>query len=148
MLRGIVHDPTSRRMGGVAGHAGLFSSADDLATYAQNLLDRLAGRRSRFPLSARTLIKMSTPASPATGTALRGLGWDIESPFSSNRGELFPVGSFGHTGFTGTSLWIDPSSDTYLIILGKRSSSRWPEGDHHIKSRGGQCGREGRRCRG
>lgn len=117
MLRGVVHDPTARRMGGVAGHAGLFSTADDVSVYAQNLLDRLAGRPSRFPLSRAVLMKMVTPEQPATGTSLRGFGWDIESPYSSNRGEIFPVGSFGHTGFTGTSLWVDPSSDSYVIVL-------------------------------
>jgi len=117
MLRGVVHDPTARRMGGVAGHAGLFSTADDVAVYAQSLLDRLAGRTSRFPVTRAILQKMVTPEQPATGTALRGFGWDIESPYSSNRGEIFPVGSFGHTGFTGTSLWIDPVSDSYLIVL-------------------------------
>jgi uncharacterized protein YbbC (DUF1343 family)/CubicO group peptidase (beta-lactamase class C family) len=117
MLRGMVHDPTSRRMGGVAGHAGLFSTADDLSVYAQSLLDRLAGRPSRFPLSRVVLQKMVTPEQPATGTALRGFGWDIDSPYSSNRGTLFPIGSFGHTGFTGTSLWIDPVSDSYVILL-------------------------------
>jgi len=117
MLRGVVHDPTARRMGGVAGHAGLFSTADDVAVYAQNLLDRLAGRPSKFPVSRATLMKMVTPEQPATGTALRGFGWDIESPYSSNRGTIFPVGSFGHTGFTGTSLWMDPVSDTYVIVL-------------------------------
>jgi uncharacterized protein YbbC (DUF1343 family)/CubicO group peptidase (beta-lactamase class C family) len=117
MLRGVVHDPTARRMGGVAGHAGLFSTADDVAVYAENLLDRLAGRPSKFPLSRAILQKMVTPEQPATGTALRGFGWDIESPYSSNRGEILPVGSFGHTGFTGTSLWIDPVSDTYVIVL-------------------------------
>ncbi len=125
MLRGVVHDPTSRRMGGVAGHAGLFSTADDVSTFAQNLLDRLAGRPSRFPLQQRTLLKMTTPNSPATGTSLRALGWDVESPFSGNRGTLFPVGSFGHTGFTGTSLWIDPTSDTYVAIL---SNAVHPDG--------------------
>lgn len=117
MLRGVVHDPTARRMGGVAGHAGLFSSADDVAVYAQSLLDRLAGKQSRFPVSRALLMKMVTPEQPATGTALRGFGWDIESPYSSNRGGILPVGSFGHTGFTGTSLWMDPVSDTYVIVL-------------------------------
>jgi len=117
MLRGTVHDPTARRMGGVAGHAGLFCSADDAATYAQNLLDRLAGRASKFPLSRAMLQKMVVPEQAATGTALRGFGWDIDSPYSSNRGTLFPVGSFGHTGFTGTSMWIDPVSDTYVVLL-------------------------------
>jgi len=117
MLRGVVHDPTARRMGGVAGDAGLFSSADDVSIYAQNLLDRLAGRPSKFPLSQTVLQKMVTPEQPPNGTALRGFGWDIDSPYSSNRGTLFPVGSFGHTGFTGTSLWIDPTSDSYVILL-------------------------------
>jgi CubicO group peptidase (beta-lactamase class C family) len=117
MLRGVVHDPTARRMGGVAGHAGLFSTADDLGVFAQNFLDRLAGRPSRFPLSHRVLAKMVTPEQPSGGAAVRGFGWDIDSPYSSNRGSIFPVGSFGHTGFTGTSLWIDPSSDSYVILL-------------------------------
>jgi uncharacterized protein YbbC (DUF1343 family)/CubicO group peptidase (beta-lactamase class C family) len=112
MLRGVVHDPTARRMGGVAGHAGLFSTADDLAKFAQNLL-------SDNPkiLTREAIAKMSTPQQPATAASLRGLGWDIDSPFSSNRGELLPVGSFGHTGFTGTSLWIDPVTNTYVILL-------------------------------
>jgi SSS family transporter len=135
MLRGLVHDPTSRRMGGVAGHAGLFSTAGDVAIDAKNLLDRLAGRPSRFPLQQLTLEKMTTPGQPATGTALRGLGWDIESPFSSNRGELFPVGSFGHTGFTGTSIWMDPTSDTYVVFM---SNAVYPNGPTGINAiRGG-----------
>jgi uncharacterized protein YbbC (DUF1343 family)/CubicO group peptidase (beta-lactamase class C family) len=111
MLRGIVHDPTARRMGGVAGHAGLFSTADDLARFAQALL---SGSPVLSPLAIE---KMSTPQQPANAPSVRGLGWDIDSPFASNRGELLPVGSFGHTGFTGTSLWIDPVTDTYIIIL-------------------------------
>lgn len=128
MLRGLVHDPTARRMGGVAGHAGLFSTANDVAIYAQNLLDRLAGHPSNFPLKRITLEKMTSPGQPPTGTALRGLGWDIDSPFSSNRGGLFPVGSFGHTGFTGTSLWIDPVSDTYVVILTNAVHPHGPTG--------------------
>jgi uncharacterized protein YbbC (DUF1343 family)/CubicO group peptidase (beta-lactamase class C family) len=111
MLRGTVHDPTARRMGGIAGHAGLFSTADDLARFAQALL---SGSSVLSPLSVE---KMSTPQQPANASSLRGLGWDIDSPFSSNRGELLPVGSFGHTGFTGTSLWIDPVTDTYIVLL-------------------------------
>ena len=111
MLRGTVHDPTARRMGGVAGHAGLFSTADDLSIFAQDLL-------SRFTVLNRvTIEKMSTPQTPANAPSFRGFGWDIDSPFASNRGELLPVGSFGHTGFTGTSLWIDPVTDTYIILL-------------------------------
>jgi uncharacterized protein YbbC (DUF1343 family)/CubicO group peptidase (beta-lactamase class C family) len=111
MLRGVVHDPTARRMGGVAGHAGLFSTADDLAKFAQALLD------GKTILSPLTIEKMSTPQQPPYASALRGFGWDIDSPFSSNRGELLPVGSFGHTGFTGTSVWIDPTTHTYIILL-------------------------------
>jgi uncharacterized protein YbbC (DUF1343 family) len=111
MLRGVVHDPTARRMGGVAGHAGLFSTADDLAKFAQNLLNGFK------VLDRDTVTKMSTPQQPANAPSLRGLGWDIDSPFASNRGELLPVGSFGHTGFTGTSLWIDPVTKTYIVLL-------------------------------
>ena len=111
MLRGVVHDPTARRMGGVAGHAGVFSTADDLAKFAQALL---SGSTILSPLMVE---KMTTPQQPPTSTVLRGFGWDIDSPFSSNRGDLLPVGSFGHTGFTGTSLWIDPTTQTYIVIL-------------------------------
>ena len=111
MLRGIVHDPTARRMGGVAGHAGLFSTADDLSKFADDILS------NHKVLTATATQKMSTPQQPANAASLRGLGWDIDSPFSTNRGELLPVGSFGHTGFTGTSLWIDPITDTYIILL-------------------------------
>jgi uncharacterized protein YbbC (DUF1343 family)/CubicO group peptidase (beta-lactamase class C family) len=111
MLRGIVHDPTARRMGGVAGHAGVFSTADDLATLAQALLN------GSTILSPGMVEKMTSPQQPPTAQVLRGFGWDIDSPFSSNRGDLLPVGSFGHTGFTGTSLWIDPTTRTYIIIL-------------------------------
>jgi len=112
MLRGVVHDPTARRMGGVAGHAGLFSTADDLSRFAQALLNGGAGILS--PLSVE---KMTTPEQPPAAPVLRGFGWDIDSPFSSNRGDLLPVGSYGHTGFTGTSLWIDPTTQTYIILL-------------------------------
>ena len=112
LLRGVVDDPTARRMGGVAGHAGLFSTADDLARFAQAMLDR----DGSF-LSPVSIEKMTSPQQPANSTVLRGLGWDIDSPLSTNRGELLPVGSFGHTGYTGTSVWIDPSTHTYIILL-------------------------------
>jgi uncharacterized protein YbbC (DUF1343 family)/CubicO group peptidase (beta-lactamase class C family) len=112
MLRGEVHDPTALRMGGVAGHAGLFSTADDLAKFAQALLD--GGKGILTPV---TVEKMTSPEQPPNATAVRGFGWDIDSPFSSNRGDLLPVGSYGHTGFTGTSMWIDPTTRTYLILL-------------------------------
>jgi len=133
LLRGTVHDPTTRRMGGVAGHAGVFSTADDVAIFAQALLDRLAGRPSDFPLKRETLKLMTQPEQPATaageatifvpdgktttGIAVRGFGWDINTAFSRPRGQVFPIGSFGHTGFTGTSLWMDPNSNTLVVIL-------------------------------
>ena len=151
-LRGTVHDPTARRMGGVAGSAGVFSTTDDLGRYAQALLDRLAGRPSPFPLKRSTLELMTTPQQPGhndtqlaaakaatraavevspntedpllapaypavAGQNLRGLGWDIDTYQSSPRGMVFPIGSFGHTGFTGVTMWLDPGSDTYVIVL-------------------------------
>jgi uncharacterized protein YbbC (DUF1343 family)/CubicO group peptidase (beta-lactamase class C family) len=112
MLRGVVHDPTARRMGGVAGHAGLFSTGDDLAKFAEALL---SGGGSI--LSSEAVTKMTQPEQPPSAPVLRGFGWDIDSPFSSNRGDFLPVGSYGHTGFTGTSLWIDPTTQTYIILL-------------------------------
>jgi uncharacterized protein YbbC (DUF1343 family)/CubicO group peptidase (beta-lactamase class C family) len=112
LLRGVVHDPTARRMGGVAGNSGVFSTADDLAIFAQALLD--GGRNILTPA---TVAKMTAPQQPVNGTAVRGFGWDIDSPLSTNRGELLPVGGYGHTGFTGTSLWIDPATKTYIVLL-------------------------------
>lgn len=116
-LRGSVHDDTSRYMGGVAGHAGLFTTAEDLAKFAQMLLNRGEAEGGTRVFSPATVEKFTSPASPADQPILRGLGWDIDSPYSSNRGELFPIGSYGHTGFTGTSVWIDPSSRTYIVLL-------------------------------
>jgi uncharacterized protein YbbC (DUF1343 family)/CubicO group peptidase (beta-lactamase class C family) len=112
MLRGVVHDPTVRRMGGVAGQAGLFSTGDDLSRFAQALLNGGGGI-----LSALSVEKMTMPEQPPSAPVLRGFGWDIDSPYSSNRGDLLPVGGFGHTGFTGTSMWIDPTTQSYIILL-------------------------------
>jgi CubicO group peptidase (beta-lactamase class C family) len=152
LLRGTVHDPTARRMGGVAGHAGVFSTAHDVSIYAQALLDRLAGRPSKFPLTRATLELMTSPQQPGhtaqqvqaannaareaiaktpnttdpllapnypaiAGQQLFGFGWDIDTDYSKPRGLIFPIGSFGATGFTGTSVWMDPGSDTYVILL-------------------------------
>ncbi len=116
LLRGVVHDPTCRAMGGVAGHAGMFTTAADLARFAEMMLGEgeREGVRIFSPLVVR---KFTTPQSPPDQPILRGLGWDMDSPYSGNRGELFPLGSYGHTGFTGTSLWIDPVSRTYVILL-------------------------------
>ena len=152
LLRGTVQDTTARRMGGVAGHAGVFSTTGDVSVYAQALLDRLAGRPSEFPLKQATLELMTTPEQPGhtvgqieaandatrqavamrpnptnpllapsypaiKGQSLRGFGWDIDTALSQPRGKIFPIGSFGHTGFTGTALWLDPGSDTYVVML-------------------------------
>jgi CubicO group peptidase (beta-lactamase class C family) len=152
LLRGTVHDPTTRRMGGVAGHAGVFSTAHDVSIYAQALLDRLANRPSKFPLQQATVALMTTPQQPGhtaqqvdvandaareaiaatpnttdpllapnypaiKGQSLFGFGWDIDTDFSKPRGLIFPIGSFGATGFTGTSMWMDPGSDSYVILL-------------------------------
>lgn len=115
-LRGVVHDPTSRYMGGIAGHAGVFTTADDLARYAEMLLGM--GTRDGVRLfDPLTVKKFTEPGSPADQPILRGLGWDIDSPYSSTRGELYPIGSFGHTGFTGTSLWMDPDTSSFVILL-------------------------------
>ena len=137
LLRGTVHDPTTRRMGGVAGQAGVFSTTRDIGLYAQALLDRLAGRRSTFPLKQSTLELMTSPEQPGRtpadltqiptntpvtypsrkGHDVRGFGWDIDTAYSRPRGVVFPIGSFGHTGYTGTTLWMDPGSDTYVVLL-------------------------------
>jgi len=118
-LRGEVHDPTSYRMGGVAGHAGLFSTADDLAIYCQMILNggEYGGVRILSPL---TVAMMTRPRVVTDEGGARGLGWDIATSFSSNRGDIFPLGSFGHTGFTGTSIWIDPASKTFIVFLSNR----------------------------
>jgi CubicO group peptidase (beta-lactamase class C family) len=118
-VRGEVHDPTSYRMGGVAGHAGLFSTAADTAIWAQMILNRgnYNGNRVLSPLSVH---RMTTPQSPRESVNWRGLGFDIQTRFSTARGDLFPLGSFGHTGFTGTSMWIDPYSETIVLLFTNR----------------------------
>jgi len=119
-FRGIVHDPTARKMGGVAGHAGLFSTASDLARYARMLLNQgeLDGVRIFKPETVQRMISVQTPPGFA---ARRGLGWDIDTGYSGPRGAVFPIGSYGHTGWTGTSIWIDPFSDTFVIFLSNRN---------------------------
>jgi uncharacterized protein YbbC (DUF1343 family)/CubicO group peptidase (beta-lactamase class C family) len=119
LLWGEVHDPTARFMGGVAGHAGVFSTADNLTIFVQMLLNggTYNGVRILGPL---TVEKMTTPQNPPGKQVLRGLGWDIDSPYSSARGEFFPVGSYGHTGYTGTSIWVEPVSKTFVILLTSR----------------------------
>ncbi len=151
LLRGTVHDPTTRRMGGVAGHAGVFSTAHDVSLYAQALLDKLLRDTGPFPLKQSTLQLMTKPEQPASalsdatiftpdgqttkGVATRGFGWDINTAFSRPRGSIFPIGSFGHTGFTGTTLWMDPQSDTYVVLL---SNAVHPRGNPPISALRGQ----------
>lgn len=118
-LRGEVHDPTSYRMNGVAGHAGLFSSADDLALYCQMILSGGQYRGVRI-LSPLSVAEMTRPRLVTEAGWTRGLGWDISTSFSTNRGDLFPLGSFGHTGFTGTSIWIDPATRMFVVFLSNR----------------------------
>ncbi len=115
-LRGVVHDETTRYMGGVAGHAGLFTTARDLQRFAEMMIHQgeYDGVKLFSPLVVR---KFTEPQTPPDQTILRGLGWDMDSPFAGNRGELYPIGSFGHTGFTGTSIWIDPATKSYVIML-------------------------------
>jgi SSS family transporter len=170
LLRGTVHDPTTRRMGGVAGHAGVFSTAHDVSLYASALLEKLLHNTGPFPLKQSTLQLMTQPEQPGhslqqltaasdaeaaaiqagdkpaepglaphypaiKGQNLRGFGWDIDTAFSKPRGVIFPIGSFGHTGFTGTSLWMDPASDTYVILL---ANAIHPRGNPPISNLRGQ----------
>ena len=119
VLQGVVHDPRARKTEGVAGHAGLFTTAPDLARYARMLLQKgkLDGVRLFNPATVELMTSVQTPPDL---TARRGLGWDIDTGYSSPRGNVFPLGSYGHSGFTGTSLWIDPFSKTFVIFLCNR----------------------------
>jgi uncharacterized protein YbbC (DUF1343 family)/CubicO group peptidase (beta-lactamase class C family) len=119
MLRGTVHDPTARYMGGVAGHAGLFATAPDMARFARMMLNmgELDGARVFQPETVKMMTSVQTPQGMEDR---RGLGWDIDSGFSSPRGAHFPLGSYGHTGFTGAAFWIDPFSKTFFIFLSNR----------------------------
>jgi uncharacterized protein YbbC (DUF1343 family) len=129
MLRGTVHDGVAYRMGGVAGHAGLFSTVDDLSVFARMILN--GGTLGNVKvLEPSTVEKMTLPQSPSDRLPLRGLGWEVHVPFASNGDALFPAGSFGHTGFTGTGIWIDPVSGTYVILL---TSRLHPDGKGHAE---------------
>lgn len=136
VLQGVVHDPTSRRMGGVAGSAGVFTTVHDLARYARMLLagGELDGVRVLSPESVRLLTTVQSPPGIAQ---LRGMGMDINSPFARPRGTLFPVGSYGHTGFTGCILWVDPASRTFYVFLSNRV---YPDDKANILPLYGQLG--------
>ena len=133
-MQGEVHDPRAFALGGVAGHAGLFSTADDLAVYAQLLLDHgsWAGKQLLRP---ETVAEMTRPHKTPGG--LRGLGWDMRTGYSSNRGEGFSDRAFGHGGFTGTSLWIDPELELTVVFLSNRLH---PNGKGSVNRLAGQIG--------
>lgn len=116
-MRGEVHDPRAFRLGGVAGHAGLFATAADLARYARMVLGQgsLDGARVLAP---RSVAAMIAPHDVPGG--IRALGWDVQSPYSSNRGTTLSFRAVGHGGYTGTSLWIDPEQDLFVIFLSNR----------------------------
>ncbi|MBA4150572.1 MAG: DUF1343 domain-containing protein [Verrucomicrobia bacterium] len=128
MLRGVVHDPTARQMGGVAGHAGLFTTAPDLARYARMLLNlgELDGVRIMKPETVKLMTSVQTPENI---NSRRGLGWDIDSSYSGPRGKHFALGSYGHTGWTGTSLWLDPFSNTFIMFMSNRNH---PDGKGNV----------------
>jgi len=119
MLRGEVHDPTAYNMGGIAGHAGLFSTAEDLSLFARMLLNGGSINGVKV-LSPNTVEEMTVPQSPPGKDEMRGLGWELEAPLVSNREFLFPAGAYGHLGYTGTALWIDPLTQTCVILLTNR----------------------------
>jgi uncharacterized protein YbbC (DUF1343 family) len=125
-MRGEVHDPRAYLLGGVAGHAGLFSTADDLAIYCQMILGhgQYRGARVLSPMGVTRMTEARASGGNASDGNARGLGWDVMTGYSSNRGDLFPLGSFGHTGFTGTSIWIDPASETFVVFLSNRVHPR------------------------
>lgn len=118
-LSGVVQDFNARLMGGIAGHAGLFSTAEDLGRFVRVLLSKgtFDGRQI---FSTRAVSQMTAPYYFNDGKIVRGLGWDRESPFSSPKGMLFSEASYGHTGYSGTSIWIDPDADLFVILLTTR----------------------------
>jgi CubicO group peptidase (beta-lactamase class C family) len=114
-LVGVVHDPLARLQGGISGNAGLFSTADDLAVFAQMILNQGESKGARI-LSPLAVERM-TSIYPKAADFGRGLGWDLSSAYAGNGGDLFGPKSFGHSGYTGTSIWIDPETETIVIFL-------------------------------
>jgi CubicO group peptidase (beta-lactamase class C family) len=116
LVQGTVHDENAATLGGVAGHAGLFSTASDLARFVQMLLNRgtSEGRTYLRPSTVDEFIRKKVSGQE------RWLGWDMKTEDGSSAGTLFPSSSFGHTGFTGTSVWADPDSRVAVIFLTNR----------------------------
>lgn len=129
ILRGQVHDPLASKLGGIAGDAGLFSTARDLSRFCQMLLQR-GSLNGVTVFRPETVALMTSPQSPDGKPNVRGFGWDIQSTYSSVKGSFFSPASYGHTGYTGTSLWIDPEMRTFLIILTNRVH---PDGRGNVK---------------
>jgi CubicO group peptidase (beta-lactamase class C family) len=132
-LLGLAQDPEARQLGGVAGHAGVFSTARDLARFCCMFLNEgeFAGRRI---LSGRAVRQMTAPYFSRGGNVIRGLGWDISSPFSSPKGNGFSEVSFGHTGYSGSSLWLDPSADIFVVLLTARLDYSKPKDFSQLRS--------------
>ena len=120
---GVVQDNNARKLGGVAGHAGLFSTAADLAGFARLFLSGGTVEGQKI-FSADTVRQMTSPYMCNNGSIRRGLGWDIDSPFSAPKGACFSPSSFGHTGYSGSSIWIDPEKDLFVILLTIRLNYR------------------------
>ncbi|MFY9256529.1 MAG: serine hydrolase domain-containing protein [Fuerstiella sp.] len=133
-MAGEVHDPRAFALAGVAGHAGLFSTASDLATYCQMLLNSgtMGGTTIMQPATVATMT-----AAQEVPSGFRTLGWDMRSPYSSNRGDFFSKSAFGHGGFTGTSMWIDPDQQLFVIFLSNRVH---PDGNGSVNSIAGRIG--------
>lgn len=132
-LKGTVHDPLARTLGGISGNAGLFSNADDMAIFAQMFLN--GGIYNSVRILSPLAVKLMTSIYPTTKEAGRGLGWDISSAYSSNGGDLFPPGGFGHTGYTGTSIWISPATETFVILLTNRVHPKDEHGSAVVRLR-------------
>lgn len=133
-MQGEVHDPRAFALGGVAGHAGLFSTAADLAVYAQMLLGR--GRYAGVSVfKPETVDALTEPHSVPGG--LRGLGWDVKTGYSSNRSWAYSTRAFGHGGFTGTALWVDPQRELFVIFLSNRVH---PDGKGSVNPLAGRIG--------
>jgi CubicO group peptidase (beta-lactamase class C family) len=134
-MRGVVHDPRAFALGGVAGHAGLFSTAADVAVFAQAILDQ--GRRDRCRILLPETVTLMTSPRPLTNGGLRSFGWDMQTGYSKNRGTAFSPRAFGHSGFTGTSLWIDPDLECFVVFLSNRVH---PSGQGSVNPLAGQIG--------
>lgn len=128
-MRGEVHDPRAFALDGVAGHAGLFSTADDLARYAQAMLS--GGRLGETRILQPETVQLMTSPQPIPGGGMRGLGWDKRTGYSSNRGDLLSPSACGHGGFTGTALWFDPQQQLFVIFLSNRVH---PQGEGSVNS--------------